>query len=289
MHSGHADAALEVAQQAVRAGLAGEDTQGLLLEIAATRGDQAGVDRALAWARGKPAERYLASLAARYAFRNGQIGRGQALYDRAVDLTHDLGLTDFANSLRARQLADLGETALARQILKATREAADDPDYVFVSAELADPQKAESLMSAYQHDYPHDTLEDSLFAPETRAAIALRKGQPEAAAQALQPVSRYELRGYDTPYLRGRIALAAGDGARAAVEFQKILAHSGVEPTSPLLALAQLGLARAERLRGDHAASRQAYQRFIEEWKAADPDEPLLIAAKAELAAEIIG
>jgi hypothetical protein len=48
--------------------------------------------------------------------------------------------------------------------------------------------------------------------------------------------------------------------------------------------MALLGLARAEAAAGDVAASRAAYQSFLTEWKDADPDLPVLKAAKAESA-----
>ena len=48
--------------------------------------------------------------------------------------------------------------------------------------------------------------------------------------------------------------------------------------------LARLGLARAYVLQGDAVKARAAYQDFLSLWKDADPDIPILIAAKAEYA-----
>jgi len=48
--------------------------------------------------------------------------------------------------------------------------------------------------------------------------------------------------------------------------------------------LARLGLARALRLEGDVPGSRQAYARFLLDWKNADPDIPVLQQARAEYA-----
>jgi predicted Zn-dependent protease len=52
----------------------------------------------------------------------------------------------------------------------------------------------------------------------------------------------------------------------------------------PIGALAHLGLARAYGQQGDSAKARAAYQDFFTLWKDADPDIPVLIAAKSEYA-----
>jgi DNA-binding winged helix-turn-helix (wHTH) protein/Flp pilus assembly protein TadD len=85
-------------------------------------------------------------------------------------------------------------------------------------------------------------------------------------------------------YERGLAGLRTGKGAEAATEFRKILAHKG-RNQGPQYSLAYLGLARALALRGDIANARQAYQDFLAVWKDADPDVPMLIAARKEYAA----
>jgi eukaryotic-like serine/threonine-protein kinase len=49
-------------------------------------------------------------------------------------------------------------------------------------------------------------------------------------------------------------------------------------------ALAYLALASAHVRQGDTAKARAAYLDFLTLWKGADPDIPILIAAKAEYA-----
>jgi cytochrome c-type biogenesis protein CcmH/NrfG len=48
--------------------------------------------------------------------------------------------------------------------------------------------------------------------------------------------------------------------------------------------LAHLQLARAYQLQDQHAQAKAAYQDFLSRWKDADPDIPVLQAAKAEAA-----
>jgi hypothetical protein len=85
-------------------------------------------------------------------------------------------------------------------------------------------------------------------------------------------------------YIRGQAQLAAHNGAAAATEFQKFLDHRGITLNFPLGALAHLGLARAYALQGDTAKAKTAYNDFFALWKDADPDIPILVAAKAEYA-----
>jgi len=95
-------------------------------------------------------------------------------------------------------------------------------------------------------------------------------------------------------YIRGEAYLAAGQGSAAAAEFQKIIDRSGIVWNCWTGALAHLGVARANALqsRTSHGADAEAarvralaaYKDFLTLWKDADPDIPVLIAAKAEYA-----
>jgi hypothetical protein len=73
-------------------------------------------------------------------------------------------------------------------------------------------------------------------------------------------------------------------GADAASEFRQILSHAGEAPLSILYPLAQLGLARAAVQAGDRSQALKAYQDFLNTWKDADPDLPILQSARAEYA-----
>jgi hypothetical protein len=84
--------------------------------------------------------------------------------------------------------------------------------------------------------------------------------------------------------VRGEAYLTLHDSKAAAAEFQKFIDHRGVVMNFPWGALARLELARAYALQGDTAKAKAAYQDFLTLWKDADPDIPILIAAKAEYA-----
>jgi eukaryotic-like serine/threonine-protein kinase len=104
------------------------------------------------------------------------------------------------------------------------------------------------------------------------------------AIELLQNLGSYEFADLDCIYERGNAYLALGKGKEAAGEFQKLLDHRGLVSNDPKGALAHLGLARAYAMQGDTAKAKAAYQDFLTLWKDADPDIPILIAAKAEYA-----
>jgi len=285
MHASQFDKAAATCAVPVAKHMDGDETHSLLLQLAYVRGDQAGVARELAWSKGKPDERTQIINQALEAFRRGQVQQGVALFAQIAAQSEAVGLPDFTAAPNARLLNDLGLPDLARQYLAKVPAGFDSADYRFALAELGDPARAETLVRTDLHDAPSNTLLSNVSAPEVNAALALRRGDPRAAIDALKPAGPYELKTYDIPYLRGCLELAADDGAQAAIEFHKVLDNPGIEPVSPLYSLAQLGLARALRLQNDRAGSAKAYEAFFADWKDADADLPLLRAARAEYAA----
>ena len=60
--------------------------------------------------------------------------------------------------------------------------------------------------------------------------------------------------------------------------------HPGIVLNQPIGSLAHLELGRAYALSGDNVKARASYKNFLTLWKDADPDIPILIAAKSEYA-----
>ncbi len=139
-----------------------------------------------------------------------------------------------------------------------------------------------------------DTYVQYNYLPTLRALWALRRGDSAGAIELLQPAARYEMAvsgtgpcgcGNLTPvYVRGQAYLLAHRGAEAAAEFQKILGRPGIREADPVGVAARVQLARALVLSGDTAKASSAYQDFLNLWKDADVDIPILKQAKAEYA-----
>jgi serine/threonine protein kinase/tetratricopeptide (TPR) repeat protein len=149
------------------------------------------------------------------------------------------------------------------------------------------PAQATRLASDLGKRFPENTIAEFQYLPMIRAVILLRRNAADKAVEELEAAAPYEL-GTALPlypaYLRGGAYLAAKKGAAAGVEFQKILAHPSVVLNDSIGALAHLGLGRSYAMTGDNAKAKTAYGDFLALWKDADPDLPILKAAKAEYA-----
>ncbi len=284
MHSNQFDAAQDISMKAVTKGVAGDNTHGLLLEIALARGDRVAAEREMDWAKGKPAERMLLIHWGLAAYNEGRIRDGDAAFARVDQIGRSLGLAPITAAPTARLLTDLGLPGRAKEFLAAVPERSDSADYHFAMAEIGDAERAQTLIEEAVATSPSDTLLNNVVAPEVRAALALRRGRPQQAITALERSAPYELRVLDTLYLRATAYLAAGDGARAATAFRRVIDHRGVDPATPLNSLSLLGLARAEQMTGNVSASRRAYEALFSDWRNADSDLPPLIAARMEYA-----
>jgi predicted Zn-dependent protease len=150
-----------------------------------------------------------------------------------------------------------------------------------------DAARAQAIVTELQEKFPSDTMLQSYWLPTIRAAIELDRKNPSGALERLQGAASYDL-GADgslyPAYVRGQAFLMMHQGSAAAAEFYKIIKHPGIVWNSTTGALAKLGLARAYALQGDSAKARAAYLDFLNLWKDADPDIPILKQAKAEYA-----
>src|SRR5262249_49237349 len=135
-----------------------------------------------------------------------------------------------------------------------------------------------------------DSLVQGLFVPLVNALGSLQTGDVAEAIRALEPARRFErtIVPGEAPhwivYVRGRAYLQSHQPAKAAEEFQRILAFRGRYAESEIIPLARLQLARAFAAQNDAAKARTSYQDFLAAWKDADPDIPILKQAKAEYA-----
>jgi serine/threonine protein kinase/tetratricopeptide (TPR) repeat protein len=251
----------------------------------------------------------------------GRLSNARDFTRRAVKSARRSGDDDSAAGFEvvaALREADFGYTRQARRDVQSALS--HNPSQTarilgaMALARAGDTARAQTIAQSLNQEYPLNTMLNVYWLPAIHAAVELDRRNPQKAIHLLETEIPYDLGTPVTPtfeafcpvYIRGLAYLAAGQGAQAAAEFQKILDHPGIIVNYPLGALAHLGLARAYALQAgmltsaarqrskespatialaDPAAlakARAAYQDFFNLWKDADPDIPVLKQAQAE-------
>jgi DNA-binding winged helix-turn-helix (wHTH) protein len=283
-----------------------------LYALAFLSSDSAAMAEHLQWFVGKPEENFGLALASDTDAYAGHLGKARELTKRAVDSAIRADSKETAAIWQANAAI---EQAAFRNATEARQSAAEAlallPTSQGVEAEAAlafamagDTARAEFLAQDLGKRFPLDTQVQALWLPAIQGQVALDHGNPESALHALQAAaSPIELGQipfvanisclYPT-YVRGEAYLAAGQGAAAAAEFQKIIDHSGIVWNCWTGALAHLGVARGNAMQArpsqgpDADAARvralAAYGDFLALWKDADPDIPILKESKVEYA-----
>ncbi len=275
---------------------------GNLYEIAFLEGDAAEMERQMAWAAGKAGEEdTLLSFASDTEAFYGRLSKARTLSLRAIDSARRSDQKETAAGWQlngALREAEFGNAAQARKAtLSALALASTRDAHILAALSLARTgavAEAQQMAEGLAKRYLHDTLINGYWLPTIRAAIEINRGNPGKAIDILQAAASYEL-GEPSPwfggggslypiYLRGQSYLVLHRGNEAAEEFQKILDHRSIVKNCPFGALARLGLARAYALQRQTAKSRSSYEEFLNLWKDADADTPILRQAKAEYA-----
>jgi len=223
----------------------------------------------------------------------GRLRLSEEITKRLLDLEKNQGLNEAAEG-------DLGSLAIVQadfgicdRALQNAASLASSPTRTattvagMVFATCGQGQKAEADAAKLSHEYPLNSFVQKSEIPQIRARADLQRANSAKAIDDLHVAEAYELGFIEAgipAYLRGLAYLRNKQGTEAAAEFRKVLDHRGALGPTPYMALSKLGLARASALTGDAAKSRIAYQDFLNLWKDADPDIPVLKQAKAEYA-----
>jgi serine/threonine protein kinase/tetratricopeptide (TPR) repeat protein len=272
----------------------------MMYYLAFLRGDAGEMRKQVEWATGRPqSEDILLSAQSDTEAYYGHMGKARDFSRRAVESALRAGARETAAAWQADEAlrdAEIGNWEQARQeaatVLTISSGSGVRKLAALALARAGDASRADATAEGLEKSNPANTFLNYYWLPATGAAIELRHNDPSKAIERLQSAGAYEL-GYSQPfqfgtmypiYVRGEAYLALHQGSQAAGEFQKILDHPGIVLNFPLGALAHLGLARAYAMQGDTAKARTAYQDFLALWKDADPDIPILIAAKSEYA-----
>ena len=291
------DEAEAVYRQAEEHKLEGEVLLVNRYQLAFLKGDKAGMAQSASAAIGKAgAEDLLLAAQADTEGWYGKLKNAHELTRRAMDFAERNDAKESAADYQttgALREVEFGRPEQARADASAALKLAPNRDVrtaaAVALARAGDTAGAEKLASELDKTYPLDTIVQRYWLPTIRAAVALERKDPNRAVELLKETGTLEL-GQETQatislspiYIRGRAYLMLHDGNSAAAEFQKFIDHRGIVVNFPWGALARLQLARAYAMQGDTAKAKSAYQDFLTIWKDADPDLPILLAAKSE-------
>ena len=287
MHLGQFEEAASTCRQAISRHVDVAPIHNFLLQIAFLRLDQPAMDEQFAWARNRPSEPYMLLQQALIDFALGKVKAAQTIMANVAAAYRKQGDADRAVRMQAqvpRIEAELGMVESATSLLERLPTMSGSTEIPVAWAHVGEPSRAEAMRIAELESHPAATLWQEYNGPQITAAIDMNEHKPEAAVEALEVASRYDLRSFDVPALRGRALLAAKQPAFAEAEFHHILDHPGIEPFSHNYPLAQLGLARALAAQDKTVDAGFAYKVLLSIWKDADPDLPRLKEAKAEYA-----
>jgi len=307
------DEARQTIQQAQSLQLEDAVTHMALYGLAFHKHDAAAMAEQQRWFASKPGLHHVGlSIAADTEAYSGHLRKARELTEQAVASavradSKESGAIWSENA--ALREAAFGNFAEARQAAAAGLKLAAASQGAAVEATLSyamtgDAARAQALAQDLDTRYPLDTQMQSLWLPAIQAQLGLDHKDPDSAISHLQsamPPMEYaqisflaNLSCLYPTYLRGQAYLAAGQGAAAAAEFQKVLDHGGLVWNCWTGALARLGVARANALQANNSQGADAdaartraltaYKDFLTLWKDADPDIPVYKQAKAEYA-----
>jgi serine/threonine protein kinase/tetratricopeptide (TPR) repeat protein len=292
---GRYDEAKTVADQAIAQKVDSWAIYLLLYNLAFIRGDEVAMRQEVERAKAQREVPVVLLLQGQGECAQGRIKKAREGYASAVSAAKIHNYVEFAGIVMATEAtcdSELGFLKEAHQTitdalaLSANKDSRSVAAYVF--AREGDRERSQKLVGELAKEWPSDTLLNQVWLPLAQATNDIQRNHSAEAIAKLESAAPYEWGGppggamYWPMYIRGEAFFKARDGMKAAAEYQKILDHRGIDPTSPLYALARLGVGRAYALQGDIAKARAAYQDFFALWKDADPDVPVLKVAKAE-------
>jgi eukaryotic-like serine/threonine-protein kinase len=291
---GHFSEAHTTSDLAVSRGFDNFDLRWELYVLAFVEGDLKGMAEQVAWIDGKsPNVQYpFLSLEAETEAYRGRARAAQEFARRAAAAAAQAGDLESGASYHleaAWRESVFGDVSDARKEVAAALDLAPQSEDVEsrgaeVLARTGNATRARTLVQDLAKRFPRHTIIRRYWLPRIEAQIALAAKKPAEAIERLREAEPLEARSCNYSYERGQAYLAAGQGSAAAAAFQQILDHPGLVRNCLPGALAHLQIGRAYVMQGETAKARGAYQDFLALWKGADPDNPILIAAKAEYA-----
>jgi eukaryotic-like serine/threonine-protein kinase len=290
LHAGRYSDAKSTALRGLSVGKGSPALHAILYKVAFVEHDQAGMSGEIAQTRGAASEWLALSIQAEAASSSGRYKESEELFRSAYDMAARENLTETANKIlidEAETEFYLGMPGAARATLQhLRRDYEENPKLVLLRMKLNESHVRERDAGGHDELNPPGTLMRYVYLPLFRAQGDLQRSHAAEALRELDTATPYEFAtGYSLIAERADAYRLSGDAEKAGLEYKAIIDHQGIDPTSPLLPLAHLWLARADAQLRQVPASKGEYEAFLTSWKGADPDLPVLVTAKREYAA----
>ncbi|HEY0307653.1 MAG TPA: serine/threonine-protein kinase [Acidobacteriaceae bacterium] len=216
-----------------------------------------------------------------------KLAQQRSLGDEAPGKLNDVAVNLLAQGAYDRALANEceGTVAMAQEALdvRGSTPASQRTQFHIAMSETmcGEASTAEAMTSDLATAFPASVPVQKFYVPELRAAAMIRAGDATGALATLENVRQYDAVSI-VMYLRAVAYMRAHQTQLAVVDFQQVLEHRGPAylGRAPVYALAQAGLGAAFAEMGDVESSNAAYRAFLQNWKSADADQPLLREAK---------
>ena len=283
-----------VAEKALSEKLETMPMRRLLYQLGELQGDADLARRQIEWATNHARSFDISGARGQVALFHGRVNEARKLFEETMSAATARGFPQVASGYAAQAafgevIYGYGRPPLQQARVVVQTATAFEPQ-LRAAAALAlggEAQEADALVRRFRGVRSQDTLLQNAYLPVVEAAALLARGQPDAAIEPLRRASPYEnglVAALLPVYVRGEARLRAGAAEEAVREFESLLANRGADPFSPVVAMAQLGVARAYNRMGAFAKSRAAYEAVLATWASADPDLPVLRQARDEYA-----
>jgi DNA-binding winged helix-turn-helix (wHTH) protein/tetratricopeptide (TPR) repeat protein len=226
--------------------------------------------------------------------RLGRLNEAEKQWRRAVAGALELNARDSAALYRSAEAiseALLGKSAEGSTSAHAALELSDNRDVTYAAA-LAlglagKTSECQRLAVELEQRFPEDTIAHFLYVPTLKARLALTRHDNRQALSELEISEPYDIAVNGTDFLgffgglytlefRGEALLDAGQPANAAIQFQKVIDHTGLVFADPIGMLARVKLASAYQQIGQMNRAKQLYGEFLKDWTSADPELKVL-------------
>jgi tetratricopeptide (TPR) repeat protein len=188
-------------------------------DLAFRENHEAEMARQIAWGAGKTEEwDFMMGQAETAAFR-GQLMKARDFARQAADSARKNNL-QYAlpniSGLRCYIELWLGDVAIARSLCAQSLKSSDNEAaafYALGSALAGDLTTAQSLIAQQSSRHPKHSVLNNLSLPIVKAAIEIKRGNPDAAFEALKTETNYETSDITSKLVRGLALLASHKGA----------------------------------------------------------------------------